>query len=426
MFLDEAIIEVRSGKGGDGSASFRREKHVPRGGPDGGDGGKGGDVILIADSNLGTLIDFRYKIHFAAEDGKPGAGGQKDGANGKDVEIRVPVGTIVKEHKSDTILIDLNFHGAKFVIAKGGRGGKGNTHFVSSTRQAPTFAEKGERGESKQIKLELKLIADVGLIGLPNAGKSTLISRVSSAKPKIADYPFTTITPNLGIVKVDDLSFCMADLPGLIEGASEGKGLGHKFLKHAERTRLFVHLVECLPVDESDPVENYLMIQKELEQYNPSFLNKPSIIAISKIDLLNDDEKLIELKNKLKEFNENVVAISAITGKNLNILLFMIKELLPKSENTHELSAVITPPITQTQDEKYTWTIENTNSTYIIKGDKLTRMVEMTNMDNSEALSFLHKKLRKIGLLDDLKSKGAKEGDTIIIGDLEFTYLEED
>lgn len=426
MFLDEAIIEVRSGKGGDGSASFRREKHVPRGGPDGGDGGKGGDVILIADSNLGTLIDFRYKTHFIAEDGKPGAGGKKDGANGKNVEIRVPVGTIIKDSNNDNVLADLNFHGAEFIVARGGRGGKGNTHFVSSTRQAPTFAEKGERGESKQIKLELKLIADVGLIGLPNAGKSTLISRVSSAKPKIADYPFTTITPNLGIVKVDDISFCMADLPGLIEGASEGKGLGHKFLKHAERTRLLIHVVECLPLDESDPVENYLMIQEELGQYNPNFLNKPSIIAISKIDLLNDNEKLNELRNKFKNLNENVVAISAITGTNLNDLLFMIKKLLPKSENTHELPAVITPPVTHTQDDKYTWTIENTNSTYIIKGDKLTRMVEMTDINNSEALSLLHKKLKKMGLLDDLKSKGAKEGDTIIIGDLEFTYLEED
>jgi GTP-binding protein len=284
-FIDEAVVDFQSGTGGSGAVGFHREKHVPRGGPNGSDGGKGGDIILIADSHKRTLYDFSLINHYRADNGVHAIGNKK-GKDGRYIELKVPVGTVITDAETGALIADLNIHGMKYVICKGGRGGHGNMHYVSSVRQAPNFAEKGEPGEKKHVRMELKLLADVGLVGLPNAGKSTLLSMISAARPKIADYPFTTIVPNLGVVTVADQTFVVADLPGLIEGAHEGIGLGHQFLKHAERTKVLIHVVDVYPIDESDPYENYLLIENELRQYQAELANRPRVIALNKIDLL--------------------------------------------------------------------------------------------------------------------------------------------
>lgn len=332
MFVDQVKITVRAGNGGDGCCSFRREKYIPRGGPDGGDGGKGGDVVFIAVSNLGTLLDLRYQQLYRAEHGRQGSGNQRTGRSGKDCEIRVPLGTVIKDYETGRVLADLTEEFQRYVAARGGRGGFGNEHYKSSTNRAPRRADPGEPGEHKVLLVELKLLADVGIIGFPNAGKSTLISRISNAHPKIADYPFTTLTPNLGLVKVDEYqSFVAADIPGLIEGAHEGKGLGTRFLKHTERTRVIIHLLDFSGLCERDPIEDYEVIQKELKAFSEDLYHKPQILAASKIDHPEAEEKFEAYHERLEAINPRLLAISSVTGRGIPELIHMTWRLLQET-----------------------------------------------------------------------------------------------
>ena len=422
MFLDEATIEVRSGRGGDGAASFRREKHVPRGGPDGGDGGDGGHVVLVADKQVGTLLPFRYKRKYAADNGANGEGNRKFGKTGKSVKIAVPIGTVVIDAESGDVLADLTFKGARYMAAKGGRGGRGNLHFVSSVRQAPTFAEKGEPWESRRLLLELKLMADVGLVGLPNAGKSTLVSAVSAAKPKIADYPFTTLEPNLGIAGVGETSFTIADLPGLIEGAADGKGLGHRFLKHAERTRIVCHVVECAPLDDSDPVDNYEVIAKEVDAFSDALSGKPVVVALSKIDLV-DEATRDEIAGRLREASGlEVFPISAATRQGLDPLLYRLAEEI-RAAPDDPIEILEPKPEVDARDE---WSVEKIDSEYAVVGRRIERLIAMTDLSKDEALRMLHRKLLGIGVIASLKDAGATDGDTVRIGEFAFVFTEEE
>jgi GTP-binding protein len=331
VFIDYAEIFVKAGKGGDGAVAFRREKYVPKGGPAGGNGGKGGDVILLADENLSTLLDFRYRKNYEADKGQPGGNSLCDGKNGKDVIIKIPIGTLIKESETGEIIHDFSFHNEKFIIAKGGRGGKGNSNFATSTNQTPRFAENGKPGEELKIILELKLIADVGLVGFPNAGKSTLISVISEAKPKIADYPFTTLEPNLGIVRYKDYnSFVVADIPGIIEGASEGRGLGLRFLRHIERTRVLLFLIESTT---ENPQHQFNILLNELKKYSPALAKKKKIISLSKSDLISDEETVQLKKKKLRNANSKCFVFSSVAGSGLEEL----KEFLWNSLNENNL-----------------------------------------------------------------------------------------
>ncbi len=445
MFLDEAVAEFASGRGGDGAATFHREKHVPRGGPNGADGGRGGDVVLVADRSKRTLYDFQIHPKIAAESGGS-AHGNKSGKDGKDVEIRVPVGTLVWESepspggspprdrgspfqspepsvaacKSRSPIADLSVDGMRFIVCKGGRGGKGNLHYTSSIRQTPGFAEKGEPGECLRARLELKLLADVGLIGLPNAGKSTLIGAISAAKPRIADYPFTTLTPNLGVVLVGDETFTVADMPGLIEGASSGHGLGHRFLRHVERCAALVHLVELCPLDGSEPLDNFRKVERELAAYSEEMAAKPRLAAMTKVDAAPDfavSQEIIE-----REFGCPVFVISAVTGQGLQPLLFAMLGLVRSA------AAEPAPEVIRFADRRppdASWEIRQVNGEFALVGDRLERMVAMTNLENDEALRHLHKRLERMGVIGRLRELGAEEGDTVRIGDLEFAFSDE-
>ncbi len=419
QFIDEAIVEFESGRGGDGSASFHREKHVPRGGPNGADGGRGGHVILVANRGMRTLYDFKLLDHYKATDGSK-AQAQKAGRDAEDLLIKVPVGTMVFDTESNDLLADLDSDNAQFVVAKGGRGGRGNLHFTNSVRQSPSISERGEPSEKVRVKLELKLLADVGLIGLPNAGKSTLISSCSAARPKIGAYPFTTITPNLGVVQVADTTFVMSDMPGLIEGASEGVGLGHQFLKHVERTKVLVHVVDIFPLDQSDPISNFELVEKELELYDPGLKDRPRIILLSKIDLGSHDET----ENHLKEFQRYgfpVFAVSAATQQGIQPFLFECMRVL-KEELAKQESVVI--KIVPQEKTKETWKVKETPDGFEVEGRQIVRMVEMTNLANNESVRYLHRRLHRMGVIDELREKGAIDGDTVQIGDWEFQYME--
>ncbi len=420
MFLDEAIVEFSSGKGGSGAVAFHTEKHVPRGGPNGADGGKGGDVILVADRGRRTLYDFKLVDHYEAENGIHGLG-NKRGKNGKDVEIRLPVGTIITDAVTGELIVDFTKHGMKFVIAKGGRGGHGNQHYVNSVRQAPNFAEKGGPSEKVKVKLELKLLADVGLIGMPNAGKSTLISRISAAKPKIADYPFTTIVPNLGVVSFRDNTFTVADMPGLIEGASRGIGLGHQFLKHVERTRVLVHVVDVFPVDETDPIVNYKTIENELEIYSKEIFERPRLIALNKIDLI-DQAQQQELVKTFEAFGFPVFPISGFAGMGLDPLLDRISTILDETTPKEEIPVVM--PAMQAQGEDF-WEVIQDEDGYRVQGKRLERMVAMTDLESRDAVRYLQRRLDKIGVFSKLRDAGIQEGDSVMIGELEFEYTDE-
>ncbi len=330
-FIDRAKIFVQGGHGGNGCVAFRREKFVPKGGPSGGSGGKGGDVILVADRNVHTLLDFKYKRHYRAERGRHGEGNKRTGKSGKDLIIKVPVGTVVRDVETGELLGDLTRHGERLIVARGGRGGRGNAEFATPTRQAPDFAEPGEPGEERWIELELKLLADVGLIGFPNAGKSTFLSKISAAKPEIADYPFTTLRPILGVAKVGDFSFVVADIPGLIEGAHAGKGLGHEFLRHVERTKLLLHLID-LTNPEMEPLEAFEKINRELELYSPELVKKPQIVVGTKIDALSDRSKIEELKRAFEERGYPFFAVSAVTGEGMKGLMHFVSSKLKEME----------------------------------------------------------------------------------------------
>ena len=379
MFLDEAFVEFKSGTGGSGAVSFHREKFVPRGGPNGADGGRGGDVILIADRGKRTLYDFKLKSKFEAQDGVHALGNKK-GKDGKPIEIKVPVGTVITDVDLGETLVDLSVHGMKYRIAKGGRGGHGNQHYVNSVRQVPNWAEKGEPGEHVRVKLELKLLADVGLIGLPNAGKSTLLSRISAARPKIADYPFTTIVPNLGVVSVGDTTFVVADMPGLIEGASEGHGLGHQFLKHIERTRVLIHVVDAFPIDESDPIANFELIERELAEFSPEIADRPRLIALNKIDLAPLGE-FGPLRQRFESLGLPLYSISGVTGEGIPALLHEAARLLESDEGDTTVP-VLLPGMKVKDDEG--WEAVEVEDGFELRGRRIRRMVAMTDLNSRD------------------------------------------
>lgn len=430
MFLDEAVVSFISGTGGAGAATFHREKHVPRGGPNGSDGGRGGNVILVADRSKRTLYDFKFQREFAAANGSD-ASANKTGRDGADVEVHVPVGTIVFDDESGEPLVDLASDGMRYVICKGGRGGFGNLHYTSSVRQAPTIAQRGAPGQAVQARLELKLLADVGLIGLPNAGKSTIIAGISAAKPKIADYPFTTIVPNLGVVSYANGTFVVADMPGLIEGAAAGRGLGHQFLKHIERCSVLVHVVDTYPLDESDVVENFDLIEEELKQYSEGIWNRPRIIALNKVDIYggSDADEVKDIRARLEAHLATLYptpppihAVSGATGEHLEQLVAEMWRLLLEAQ-ANPPTPIIVPALPRKEDNS--WRIEPSEGKYAVVGTRVERLIAMTNLNNDESLRYLHQKLLKMGVIDDLRNAGIKEGDAVQIGDFEFEFIDD-
>ena len=424
MFIDRAIIEVRSGKGGDGAIAFLHEKYVAKGGPAGGNGGRGGSIYLRASKTINTLFNFRHSKTFIANDGEKGGIKNQYGKYAEDVIVDVPVGTVVYLEKDKEFLGDLNEDGKIVMVAKGGRGGRGNSCFKSSTNRVPKIAENGELGERKRLILELKLLADVGLVGFPSVGKSTLLSVVSAAKPEIADYPFTTITPNLGVVSVKDgSSFVMADLPGLIEGAHQGKGLGLQFLRHIERCRVIVHVID-LSETGRDPFEDYNVINNELKEYGFALDKRPQIIVASKMDEEGADEKLKKLE---KQIGKEIIPISAITEENIDKLLYKCSEVLKetplfplydaKEENLDHKTYTL-------EDEEPYFTIRRIDAhTWSIEGEKMLKFYHMTNISTDEGMMVLMSKIRSLRIDDELENRGATDGDTVILDDFEFEYV---
>lgn len=423
MFVDIAKIFVKAGDGGDGAVSFHREKYVAAGGPDGGDGGKGGDVVFVADSNMSNLIDFKYKRKFIAEKGENGSKKRCFGKNAPDLVIKVPVGTVVYDDDTGRILADISDETPQ-VIALGGKGGKGNAHFATSTRQVPKFAKPGFKGDSYNIRLELKLIADVGLVGFPNVGKSTLISVVSAAKPKIANYHFTTLTPVLGVVKAKGESFVMADIPGLIEGASEGVGLGHEFLRHVERCRLIVHVVDVSGSEGRDPKEDFEVISKELKSFNEELSNAPMIVAANKSDMATD-EQIADFKEYIEGKGIEVAEISAATTKGTDELVEKIAEMLSKLPPVKRYEA---QPLTREELDEKLLTNRDFNVTvedgiYFVEADWLYDILRVVNMDDYSSLQYFQRVLQTSGIIDKLEEMGINEGDTVAIFDFEFEYM---
>ena len=426
MFVDYAKIIIKSGDGGNGAATFRREKYVAAGGPDGGDGGRGGDVYFEVDPNANTLIDFRFTKKFKAENGQNGSGGHKFGKSGQDIIVKVPVGTIVKDAESGKVIVDMSKEGQKELILKGGRGGKGNSHFATSTRQAPRFAIDGEPGKEKEIILELKLLADVGLVGFPNVGKSTILSRVTKATPKIADYHFTTIDPNLGVVKTEyGDSFVLADIPGIIEGASEGVGLGIQFLRHVERTRLLLHVLDVAGTEGRNPVDDFNKINEELKKYSEKLAARKQIIVANKIDSMQDDENYKALEKLAKENDMEIYKISAVTGEGLNELFNHVAKIiktLPKEEIVEVEDRIV---YTLEDDEEEQFKIEIIKpGEYIVTGPAAQRLMGRVNIGDNESYAYMEKMLKKIGITQALKDKGVKEGDTVKILEWEFEWYE--
>lgn len=427
VFLDEVEFRVKGGDGGDGVVSFRREKFVPKGGPDGGDGGDGGNVILKVDEGLSTLIDYRYQKFHQAEKGAHGSGSNKHGLNGRDLILRVPPGTIVYDADTGEFLADLTSGDQEFVAAKGGKGGKGNARFKKATRKTPQFAEKGQPGESRTLRLELKLLADVGLIGFPNVGKSTLIAAVSEAKPKIASYHFTTLTPNLGVVNAGDhKSFVMADIPGLIEGAHQGTGLGHEFLKHIERTRLLIHIIDISGVEGRDPLIDFKVINEELAKYNRRLSERKQIVALNKIDILQDREKAAKVKEEIIRMGYEVFEISAATKKGVKELMYRAAELLEEiPENETDIviddTVLIKADFAEGEDIEV---VRLDGDYYEIKGILVEENIQKTDFNNEEAVKRMLRVLQHHGLYDIMRKKGIKQGDTIKIGPMNFEYLE--
>ena len=424
MFVDQAKIYIKAGDGGDGAVSFHREKYVAAGGPDGGDGGKGGDIVFVVDDNISNLIDFRYKRKYVAEKGQNGGGKNCSGRNAPDLVVKVPRGTVVKEIKSGRILADLSTD-EPAVIAHGGKGGRGNAHFATSTRQIPKFAKPGFRGAEYEVMLELKLIADVGLVGFPNVGKSTLISVVSAAKPKIANYHFTTLTPVLGVVKIEEgKSFVMADIPGLIEGASEGVGLGHEFLRHVERCRLIVHVIDVSGSEGRDPIEDFKAINHELENFSMELAEAPQIVAANKSDMATP-EQVERLRNYVEDQGLLFYEISAATTKGTKELMYGVWERLSVLPPVKQFEA---QPLTQEElDDKliskkdFRVTVED--GVYFVEADWLLDILRTANMDDYSSLQYFQNVLRTSGIIDKLEEMGIEEGDTVSIFDFEFEYL---
>ena len=426
MFVDKAQIFIKSGKGGDGSVSFRREPYVPQGGPDGGNGGRGGSVVFLADRNLRTLMDFRYKKKYVAESGENGRGKQQYGKDAEDLVIKVPVGTVIKDVSTGNIMADLKEDGQRFVAAKGGKGGKGNVWFKNSVRQAPNFAESGGFSVERNVELELKLIADVGLVGYPNVGKSTLLSVSTSANPKIADYHFTTITPNLGVVNLYDQSFVMADIPGLIEGASEGAGLGLDFLKHIERTRILIHVVDVSGSEGRDPIEDFEKINAELKNYSEKLSKKPMLVAANKIDMAEDDV-LEAFTDYVTSKGYEVFPISAPihegVDKLLSRALTMLNEL-PEEEEEPVVFYVAPDPEDEPDFRDINIEVDE-DGVFVLTGKQLRKIFDSTNFNDTGSLRYLYKYIDSKGVFEELTERGLEDGDTVKVFDYEFEYYEE-
>lgn len=422
MFIDIAQIQLKAGKGGNGSVSWRKEKYEPAGGPAGGDGGNGGSIVIETDPGLRTLMDFRYKRSYKGENGEDGRNKKQYGRAGEDIILKVPVGTLIKDAETKGVIADLKEPYERFVIAKGGRGGKGNAKFATPTRQAPNFAQPGTKGEEKTVILELKLIADVGLIGFPNVGKSTLLSSISEAKPKIANYHFTTLKPNLGVVKIGEgKSYVIADIPGLIEGAHEGVGLGHDFLRHVERTKVLVHLVDISGFEGRDPVEDFHTINNELYKYNINLEKKPQILVANKMDLPGSEEKFAELKEKLKDEVIDILPLSAATRQGIEELKFKIWELVENTVDDYETYDEVY--IAEVEEPVDTITVKIEEGQYIVEGEFIDRLIDRTYFDSMDSLRHFQKVLRDQGVIERLEELGIKEEEIVIIGGYEFEFF---
>ena len=422
MFTDYVKIIAKAGNGGDGAVSFRREKYVAAGGPDGGDGGRGGSIYFEVDPDTNTLIDFRYQKKFKAENGKNGEGANRYGRSGEDLTIKVPIGTIVKEADTGKILADLSQEGQKELILAGGRGGKGNTHFATSTRQAPRFSQEGEKGEEKELILELKLLADIGLLGFPNVGKSTLLSVVTSATPKIADYHFTTLEPNLGVVKGEyGDSFVIADIPGIIEGASIGVGLGIQFLRHIERTRLLLHVIDVSGGEGRNPVKDFNVINEELKKYSEKLSKRKQIIVANKVDSMQDENLYKELEKLAKEKNIEIYKISAATGQGVKELIARVSEVL-KTLPKEDLIEVKQIKKVYTLEEKEAVTVKKEGNLFIVSGQVVEKLMRTINLEDNESLHYFHKRLNELGINQKLKELGVRDGDYVQISDYELEW----
>ncbi len=427
MFADRAKIYIKSGKGGDGHVSFRREKYVPNGGPDGGDGGHGGDVIFEVDEGLNTLTDFRHIRKYCAENGQEGGKKNCRGKDGQDIVIKVPEGTVIKEANSGKVITDMSGENRRYVILTGGKGGNGNQHYATSTMQAPKYAQPGQPAKELELMLELKVIADVGLVGFPNVGKSTFLSRVTNARPKIANYHFTTLNPNLGVVDLDGAKgFVIADIPGLIEGASEGVGLGHEFLRHIERTRVMIHIVDAAGSEGRDPIEDIYAINKELANYNEEIANRPQVIAANKIDMIyeGDEDPVERIKKEFEPKGIKVYPISAISGDGVRTLLYDVNNMLEKLEQKpivfeqeffpeYEMGA---------SDEPFTVTYDEEEAEYVVEGPRIEKMLGYTNLESEKGFVFFQKFLKENEILDKLEELGIEEGSTVRMYGLKFDY----
>lgn len=431
MFADRAKIYIRSGKGGDGHVSFRREKYVPNGGPDGGDGGHGGSVIFEVDEGLNTLTDFRHIRKYSAQDGEQGGKRNCRGKDGKDIIIKVPEGTVIKELESGKIIADMSGKNRRQVILSGGRGGNGNQHYATSTMQAPKYAQPGQPAKELNLFLELKVIADVGLVGFPNVGKSTLLSRVTNARPKIANYHFTTLNPNLGVVDLDGgKGFVIADIPGLIEGASEGVGLGHEFLRHIERTKVLIHLVDAASTEGRDPIADIYAINKELEAYNADIAHRPQVIAANKIDAIYAEEgedPIAKIREEFEPKGIKVFPISAVSGQGLSELLYHVSDMLADIDEAPTVfETEFNPDIDiVTGNEPYTVEYDQKDNEYVVEGPRIEKMLGYTNLDSERGFQFFQKFLKENGILDELEALGIQEGDTVRMYGLAFNYYRE-
>ena len=428
MFADSAKITIRSGKGGDGHVSFRRELYVAAGGPDGGDGGRGGDLIFEVDPRVNTLNDFRHIRKYFAGDGEPGGKRRCHGADGEDMVVHVPEGTVVREAETGKVIIDMSHEHKREVVLKGGRGGKGNMNYATPTMQVPKYAQPGKPGRELEVILELKTIADVGLIGFPNVGKSTFLSRVSNAKPKIANYHFTTLSPILGVVDLEGTDgFVIADIPGLIEGASEGVGLGHEFLRHIERTKLFIHMVDAASTEGRDPLNDILIINKELENYSPELIKRPQVIAANKTDVFygtEEDTVITLLKEEFEPKGIPVFPISAVSGKGVKELLYYVKQQLDQLDQEPVVFEQEYDLEQETfKDEPYTVEYDEKEAMYVVEGPRIERMLGYTNLDSEKGFEFFQKFLRTSGIVDELEKLGIEEGDTVRMYGLQFDYL---
>lgn len=424
MFIDRAKISIKAGDGGDGMSSFRREKYAPKGGPNGGDGGRGGDIVFLADRNMNTLLDFRYKKKFKAQKGGDGEDTNKFGRHAEAVVVKVPVGTLVFDEETDELIADLVEDGQTAIVGRGGRGGRGNARFANSVNRAPTFAEHGEPGEERNLRMELKLLADVGLVGYPSVGKSSIIATVSAARPDIAAYHFTTLTPVLGIVKIDDqTNFVMADIPGLIEGAHEGKGLGHDFLRHIERTRLIVHVLDVSGMEGRDPMEDYRKINKELAAYNERLASRPQIIAANKMDLPDARSNYPAIEAALKAEGREVFPVSAATGEGLQPLVQRIAEMLATLPKEDITDTTVIPAVVDDGSPDFTIRRDDSGA-FIVEGKNVERLVAMTRFHDEESLRRFQNILRRNGIDEALRKRGIKDGDTVRIREMEFEFSE--